>query len=403
MSKSNIRCLLVHNSYQFEGGEDSVLQEEKSLLSAYGHDVKLFKVDNQEIKGLFKKLETGLNLTYSLKSKQRLSEKISQFQPDIVHIHNFFPLLTPSIYDACIEAKVPVIQTLHNFRLICPGALLLCRKKVCERCLTGSPYNAVIHKCYRNSRIESFAVARMVAFHRKNNTWTNKVTRFIALSNFSKSKFVTAGFPSAKIIVKPNFIGQHKETHLLEQADDNQENEINSYALFAGRLSEEKGINVLFDAWENININLRVVGDNMLQESITTSNKRIKFLGKLSKAEVQIQMQNAKFLVVPSICYETFGMVIIEAFSNGVPVIASNLGTMSEIIEHGKTGLLFEPGNSNELVKKIESLLEKAQLYKQMRINARNVYLEKYTSELNYKLLINIYEEALGDGKLQAE
>lgn len=404
MSASKLRCLLVHNRYLQQGGEDIVVQEEKLLLEKYGHKVKLYEIDNQQIDGILKKIQTGINITYSANAKSLFSNEIAHFQPDIIHIHNFFPLLTPSIYDACIEANIPCIQTLHNYRLICPGALLMCEGKVCERCIQGTPYNAVLHKCYRNSRIESFAVARMVAFHRRKNTWSEKVSRFIALTEFSKSKFVAAGFPPSKIIVKPNFVNQSKSYPKTKTDTDIEnhhlDNEKNNYALFVGRLSEEKGIVTLFDAWESIDMQLHVVGSGSPQESIPNKNKRIKFLGKLSKAEVQAQMANARFLIMPSICYENLPLVIIEAFSCGLPVVASNLGAMKEIVEHKKTGLLFKPGDSVDLAEKINYLLNNPNKCNKMRINARTSYLENFTPQKNYELLISIYQEAINDKSL---
>jgi len=396
MSNSKIRCLFVHNRYLIRGGEDNVVDEEVKLLKQYGHEVHLYEIDNLKIDNFRKIIQTGFEITYSPNAKKSLAKELKRFKPDIVHVHNFFPLLTPAIYDACIENNIPVVQTLHNFRLICPGALLLREGNICERCITGSAYNAVIYKCYRSSRLQSLAVARMVSYHRKNNTWADKVTRFIALTEFSKSKFVAAGFPATQITVKPNFVNNNVNLE-MDSNESNINNKTTSkpYALYVGRLSKEKGINTLLEAWKNIDFTLNIAGDNMLEYALPTANTNINFLGELNNHEIHAQMRGAQFLIMPSICFETFGMVIIEAFSNKLPVIASNLGAMKEIVEHNKTGLLFKAGNSEDLANKAIYLIENPSISKEMGINAHADYKERFTPERNYNLLANIYHEAL--------
>ena len=181
-----MKILQVHNQYQQAGGEDAVLIGEHDLLTGHGHDVQMFTISNDDILGFCNKLKTAWETPYSLASLQAISHELLVFNPDIVHVHNFFPLLTPSIYDACIEAGIPLVQTLHNYRVICPGALLMCRGKICEKCISGTAYRAVLHRCYRHSLFGTIAVARMVAYHRKRKTWQNKVDRFIALTEFGK-------------------------------------------------------------------------------------------------------------------------------------------------------------------------------------------------------------------------
>jgi len=396
MSNLKLRCLFVHNRYLIRGGEDNVVDEEIKLLKQNGHDVKLYEIDNLKIDSISKKIQTGFEITYSNNAKKSLTEELKHFQPDIVHVHNFFPLLTPAIYDACIESNIPVIQTLHNFRLICPGALLLRDGNICERCITGSAYNAVIHKCYRSSRLQSLAVARMVSYHRKNNTWANKVTRFIALTEFSKSKFVEAGFPSSQITVKPNFVNRSVDLEINSKgADTNNITNDQPYALYVGRLSKEKGINTLLDAWQHIDLGLNIAGDNMLEDTLPATNTNVHFLGEIDNSQVHTQMKNAQFLVMPSICYENLPMVIIEAYSCGLPVIASNLGAMKEIVKNNESGLLFEAGNSKDLARKVNWMIENPEKCKEMGANAKRIFLDQYTAKINYELLTNIYQEAL--------
>jgi glycosyltransferase involved in cell wall biosynthesis len=385
-----MRILLLHNRYQNQGGEDHVLSQEQNLLQNKGHECELFLLSNQSISGKTGVLETAFNLVYSLKSKTLINKKLLRSMFDIVHVHNFFPLLTPSVYDACIEAGVPVVQTLHNYRTICPGALLMRDGKICETCVTASPYNGSFHKCYRDSFFASFAVARMVAYHRKKLTWQYKVNRFIALTEFGKNKFIEAGFPANKISVKPNFV----EDPLKPQKIINHNR--NGKALFVGRLSPEKGVDILIKAWGNIHHPLEIAGTGPLfSELKKNASDNVTFLGQLSKDEVIHKMIEASFLIMPSICYETFGLVIIEAFACGLPVVASRLGSMKEIIQDGITGMHFKAGDGDDLAEKINVMFASQERLNQMGINARNEYEEKYTPEKNYDMLMDIYNQVI--------
>jgi glycosyltransferase involved in cell wall biosynthesis len=384
------KILIVHNCYQQAGGEDTVVAAETELLINHGHQVELWKVDNKDLPGgLRGKIKAALSTSYSSTSKAIAREKLRHFKPDIVHVHNFFPQISPSVYDACAEENVPVVQTLHNYRLICPGALLLRDGKVCELCVTGSPYHAALYGCYRGSKAGSLVVAHMVAQHRDQQTWNHKVSRFIALTEFAKAKFVEAGFPAHKIAIKPNFVKPHASEALRNKPSS-------PYALFVGRLSEEKGIKTLAKAWQKLDgcCKLKVVGDGALKP-LLENNSNIETLGFQNQASIHELMQNATFLVMPSECYETFGMVLIESFSHGLPVIASNLGAMSEIVSDCETGLLFEPSNSDELANKVRWLVSNPEERQRMGMNAKAVYLSNYTPDHNLQLLLDIYGEAL--------
>ncbi len=384
-----MRILIVHNRYQHAGGEDAVEQAEGALLESNGHRVVRFEVTNDNIKGLGKRVSAALNVVYSKASLELVSAKIAQFRPDIVHVHNFFPLLTPSVYDACGKAGLPVVQTLHNYRTICPGALLMRNGEICEKCIKGSPYCSIIHSCYRGSRFGTFAVVRMVAAHRKRGTWRTKVDRFIALTNFSKSKFVEAGFPREKIAVKPNFFNGKA----LAPSDNGR-----AGALFVGRLSLEKGVNTLMKAWEGLDIPLRVAGDGPLLETLRRSGLRdVTPLGAKPGPEVMGEMHRAAFLVMPSECYEGFPIVIAESLAQGLPVIASRLGSMAELIDDGVTGLHFTAGDPSDLAAKVKWASEHPDEMKVMGQNARDVYEKRYTPETNYKQLMEIYQDAIAE------
>jgi len=386
-----LRVLFVHNSYLIRGGEDVVVEAEVSLLSNNGNMVLLAVQKNKAINSFYSKIKVFFNVAYSIQFKNWMSDKISEHKPDVVHVHNFFPLLSPSIYDACIDAGVPVVQTLHNYRAMCPGGLLMRDGVICEKCVTGSSYQSVLHSCYRSSVAGTFAVARMVEKHRGSGTWQYKVNRFIALTKFARDKFIEAGFPANKIIVKPYFT---VDSDFLE----NKVRHSRKGGLFVGRLSHEKGLGTLLNAWETLDVPLKVAGSGPLETRLSDiACNGIKMLGTLDKNSVQQEMQQAAFLVMPSECYETFGLVIIEAFSQGLPVITSRLGGMAEIVEDGVTGLHFEAGNADDLAEKVEWISAHTKEREQMGRNARQTYLKNYTPEINYKQLMAIYQEAIDE------
>lgn len=385
--KGGMRVVQAHNYYQQPGGEDSVVAAEHSMLFDAGHEIYQFNVSNNEIVGPWKVLKTALQAPYSPVAGAKMSAILLEFQPDLVHVHNFFPLLTPAIYDACRTLDVPVIQTLHNYRIVCAGALLMRNGRPCEDCVSGSPYNAVMHGCYRNSPPASWAVARMVDTHRRRRTWEAKVDRLIALTEFAKSRFVNAGIPSDRIAVKPNFVvdRQVSETGVPRLG-----------ALFVGRLSPEKGLSTLLQAWISSDVPLRIVGDGPLLEwARTMALPDAEVLGRLGENAIVSEMGRAEFLVMPSEWYEGFPMVLAEAFCQGLPVITSRLGSMAEIVEDGVTGLHFTPGDAVDLAVKVRWAAEHPEEMRQMGLNARRVYEQKYTPETNYRQLIAIYEAAI--------
>ena len=386
-----MKSLIVHNNYKTSGGELTVVKAEITVLQNHRIETNLLEVTNDNLIGIIKLFNVARTTCYSTKSKEFLLKRIDYFRPDIVHVHNFFPLLTPSIYDACIEAGVPVVQTLHNYRTLCPGALLMRKGEICEKCLTGSPYQAILHRCYRDSIPGTWAVARMVAYHRRKRTWQHKVNRFIALTQFAKQKFVQAGFPERNIFVKPNFCQASVERVGLRPEKRNG-------ALFVGRLSEEKGVTTLLDGWRGLDIPLRVAGDGpLLVENRKRHQNNIEFLGRLTGEQVKKEMSLASFLVMPSEWYEGFPMVLVEAFANGLPVVVSRLGSMAEIVEDGKTGLHFEPGNPQDLAQKVQWMHEHLEECRIMGNNAKKVFEEKYTPEKNYEMLMDVYRQAINE------
>ncbi|MCT7963298.1 glycosyltransferase [Laspinema sp. D1] len=385
-----MRILQLHNFYKIAGGEDVVVRAEKNLLEAHGNSVALLDVDNDAIASKFSQALTAVNAIYSPASKQRVLQEINRFEPDIVHVHNFFPLLSPAVYDACREAGVPVVQTLHNFRLFCANSFFYRDGKVCEDCMGKFfPTPAVVHACYRDSRVGSAVLGTMQTVHRIRGTWRDRVNRYIVLTDFARSKFIEGGLPPEKISLKPNFLSPDPGIGLGS----------GEYALFVGRLSPEKGLDILLKAWEKLgqSIPLKIVGDGPLADRVkhlSVKLPQVELLGRQPKNRVLDLMKEAKMLMFPSGWYEGFPMVLVEAYAVGLPVIAGNLGSMSTLVVPGRTGLHFRPGDANDLIAQVEWAIAHPEELKTMRQKARREFESKYTADSNYQQLLKIYELA---------
>jgi glycosyltransferase involved in cell wall biosynthesis len=387
-----MKILILHNRYKIIGGEEGVVKAEYALLENYGHKVTAFEVSNDRIVGIWGQLSTAINGIYSLPSKQQVSEAIAHLEPDLVHVHNFFPLLSPSVYDACLDADVPVVQTLHNYRLLCPKAIPFRNGQICEDCFDRVvPWSGVLHGCYRNSHIQTASVAAMLGVHHWQGTWHKRVAAYIALSDFQKQVFVRSGLPEERFFVKPNFVFGSDLPVDSTRGD---------FALFVGRLSEEKGVEVLLDAYlqHHIPIPLKIIGDGPSHAALVAKAAglpHVTFLGQQDATVVAQMMQRAQFLVFPSIWYEGFPLTIAEAYACKLPTIASNLGTMSEIVLDGVTGMHFESGNAADLASKILWAIAHPQVLTTMGESAYQIYQNYYTPQANYHQLIQIYESAI--------
>lgn len=384
--EGSLRILIAHNHYQQKGGEDAVVANETVLLAGHGHRVDLHVVTNDAIRGVTSKISALRNCTYSVEARRSIAERLASARPDVVHVHNLFPLLTPSIYDACHDFGVPVVQTLHNYRIMCAGALLMRDGQPCMKCINGSPYWGALHACYRNSRIGSAAVAGMIDWHRRQGTWTTKVDAYIALSRFARDRFVEAGLPAERIHVKSNLVFEPPPSEPL----------VRRGALFVGRLSEEKGVRDLIAAWQGLEIPLTIAGDGPLESELRRSAPAsVRFLGQIDKREVVAEMQRAAFLVLPSRCFENFPVTIAEAFSNGLPAIVSQLGALQEIVVAGKTGLCVEPGNPFSLRQAVERAYANPKSMREMGRAARAHFASYLAPEANYHALMAIYDAAI--------
>ncbi|TWC05823.1 glycosyltransferase involved in cell wall biosynthesis [Bradyrhizobium macuxiense] len=384
-----MKILVAHNRYQGRGGEDVVFEAEVDLLRGAGHSVETLTVSNEAINSLAARIATTLSIADNMRGKQAMAEAIERFRPDIVHVHNFFPLLSPAVFDVCRQRRVPAVVTLHNYRTICTGGMLLRDGRICHKCLDRGHLWGVAHRCYRGSLPGSLASAYMIAQHQRRGTWTHPGLRLIALTQFARTLFAQAGFDAGRIDVKPNFM-----------ADPGAPDPATPRAglLYVGRLSREKGVGVLLDAVAGTDVPLRIVGEGPERAALEArAPGHVSFLGARSRAEVLREMANAQALVVPSLWYEGFPMVVVEAFARGTPVIASEIGGLAEVVSAGKTGALAPAGDAAALRNRITDLLavpDRAAAWGQA---ARAVYLARYAPDENLRLLEAIYARAAAE------
>jgi glycosyltransferase involved in cell wall biosynthesis len=383
-----VKILMLHNRYQIPGGEDQSTAAEVSLLRDYGHEVELLEEDNRRIEQLGG-ARTALRAVWSRESYRRIDQKLRGARFDILHVQNFFPLWSPSVYYAAARNHVPVVQTLHNYRLLCVNSLLFRDQHVCEECLGRLPWRGVVHGCYRGSRGGSAVVAGMVGAHRLAGTWRRRVTTYIAVSESAREKFIAGGLPAEKIVVKPNFI--HPAPAVGAGGG--------GYALYVGRLSPEKGIATLLEAWQGTRnaIPLKVVGEGPLAELVAAAGRArrgVEYLGSRTLEEVLELMRRAEFLVFPSEWHETMGRTIMEAFAVGTPVVAARIGPPASMVVAGENGFLFTPGNAAELRERVEWCSSNLAALQGLRSNAQRAFEARYTGEANVEILLAIYRAA---------
>lgn len=389
-----MKVLLIHNRYRYAGGEDQVFYREGQLLRSKGHRVLEYTRDNAEIAdaGILSKAQLAIQTAWARDTHRDLRSLLLREKPDVAHFHNTFPLVSPSALYACSETATPVVLSLHNARLLCPGGGFYRDGRACQDCARRLvPWPAILHSCYRNSMSQTAVVAGMTTLHRLLGTWRAKVDAYIVFTEFFREKFVAAGLPRRKVFLKPHFLINDPGLRQLQ----------GEYALYVGRLVPEKGLSTLLEAWRLLGnpLPLRIVGDGPNRTTFEASKEKarlsnVSFDGWLPSERLQSVMKKAAFLVFPSEFYETFGLAVIEAFASGVPVIASRMGALPEIVENGKTGLHFTPANARDLADKVEWACTHASEMAAMGRAARAQYEAKYTAERNYQLLMEIYAHA---------
>lgn len=387
MKKHNV--LMAHNYYQVPGGEDTVFHNEVNMLEKNGHKVTKYTRHNDEIKsGVLSKLKLGIDTIFSFKTYKEVKKLIDENDIDVVHVHNTLPLVSPSIYYAARAKRVPVVQTIHNFRLLCPGATFTRNGEICEDCVSKGLEQSLMHRCYRGSLAQTFIMYAMLKFHRVIGTY-DKIN-YITLTEFNKKKLLSLVKDESKIYVKPNFVEKREQN----------ERTLEDYFVYIGRLDDIKGINFLVETWKEIDqaIDLYVIGTGPEEEKVKkfieeNNIKNIKLLGFMRREEAFKIIEKSRAIIVPSKWYEGFPMTIAESFSLGVPVIGSKVGNIQSIIDDKNNGLLFEMNNKESLKEVIENTFYNKQKNKELGENAYKIFSQYYTDENNYKTLSSIYQD----------
>lgn len=389
------KILIVHNYYQIPGGEDTVAANEKKMLEEAGHQVFTYYRSNSELKtmGIMRKVWLPFTTIFNIRTYREVKKMIKKNNIGIVHVHNTLNLISPSVYYAAFHCKVPVVQTIHNFRLLCPAATFYRDGKICEECVSKGLKCAVKHSCYRGSRLQTLACVISTLVHRRLKTYRR--LNYICLTEFNKNKLLMLNRPGKKpvirperVFVKPNFVFKNPESRKPED-----------YYLFVGRIEEIKGISLLLDAFEKIpDKKLIIVGSGIAYEKYTADSKlrgidNVMFVGYKNRDEINHLMAKAKAILVPSQWYETFGMIIAEGFASGTPVISGDIGNIGNLVTDGITGMKFKYDSADALVdvlQKFESADHEA-----WEENTLNEFKMKYSPEVNLLQIENIYEKMI--------
>ena len=384
------RVLQVHTRYRQAGGEDLVVEAEKQLLEEAGIAVRQVIFDNadlQESKSLVGDLGLAMSAIWSRAAARRVTAAIVAGRPDVVHVHNTFPAASPSVFSAAVAQGVPVVQTLHNYRLICPAATAFRDGRACTDCVGRAlPWPAVAHACVRGSRQQSLVAVATSTLHRARGTFARDIARYISLTSFQREMMIEGGLPDDRICVIPNFL----------EPDPGIGGASREGVLFVGRLAREKGIEVLLDAAAILPGVVRVVGTGPLASLAQRAGARgdIAYLGSRSRSSVGEEMRRALALVLPSIWFEGFALVVLEAFASGTPVIASRIGSLAEVIEDGVTGLLVEPHSASDLCDRIRWACDHPDEMRRMGLSARRRYEDRFRGRTHLSALMDTYVSA---------
>jgi glycosyltransferase involved in cell wall biosynthesis len=389
--------LMVHNYYQERGGEDLSFEAERRALQDAGVTVHTYTDTNFRVDTMGG-LRTAVRCTWSREAHRDIRQIIRETKPQLMHVQNFFPLISPSVYYAAHAEGVPIVQSIRNYRLLCPNAFFYRDNRVCEDCMGKRfAWPGILHACYRGSRAGSAAVAAMQSVHGALGSWSNKVDHFISLSEFGRSKMIEGGLSPDRISVKPNFV----------YPDPGPSNDDRSFVLFVGRVSDEKGIETMLRAWEQIHteVPLVIAGRGPASPLVAEASERLEgvtWVGRQTIDQIYQLMGRATALLFPSEWYETFGRVVIEAYSRSTPAIASNLGAISELVVPGETGYLFEPGNPDSLAAAARKVWGDQAHAREMGQNARRLFDEKFTAQQHLVHIDRIYRLVTGGAGIPA-
>jgi glycosyltransferase involved in cell wall biosynthesis len=380
-----VKFVVCHNFFQQPGGEDLVFADETALLEQHGHRVVRHTVHNDAVAETGKLSLLGKTV-WNRSAAREIGDVARRENADVVHFHNTFPLISPAAYYAARRAGAAVVQTLHNYRLLCPGAMFLRDGAICEKCLGRTPIPAVVHKCYRGSRGASAATALMLTSHRVLRTYRRRVDAYVALTEFGRQKFIAGGLPPERVHVKPNFVSPDPGVGAGRDG----------HAVFVGRLAPGKGLETLVEAWirHTPAMKLKILGDGPLAD-VVRNCAGVEWLGRRPLAEVYETIGAATALVMPSVWYEGLPKTLIESFAKGTPVIASRLGALAEGVTHGRTGLHFAPGDAHDLAKQVNFAAANPEMLADMRLNSRREFEQRYTAEQNYRMLLDVYRRAM--------
>ncbi|MGB6307216.1 MAG: glycosyltransferase family 4 protein [Steroidobacteraceae bacterium] len=391
-----MKVLIVHNKYRTSApsGEDIAVENERQMLENRGVEVISFQRCNDDLddSSLMAKTAMAVNTIWSQRSRTELRKVLRDVRPDVVHVHNTFSMLSPSIYGACKAEGVPVVQTLHNFRFFCPSALLLRDGKPCEDCIDRSLLQSVRHRCYRGSLGATATLATMLALHRTIGTYSRDIDRYIALTQFARDKVAKSGIEARKIVVKPNFVPNPPAPGYGR----------GGYVIFVGRLLEGKGAETLVAAWRHLPfVKLKIVGDGALRARLEAAarseNLNIEFTGMQTRPVVLEAISSADLLIIPSEWYEGFPMVVAESFACGTPVLASRIGSLEELVEEGVNGRKFAAADAEELAGAVRLMLDDKPTLNRMRANTRAYFDAHLTEQANYAQLMDIYSAVIAE------